>query len=96
LYVSFVYLANPLGNSDLLLSRGGWHVGVLAAEALHSSGGVQKLLLTGEERVAGGADFHVDIASVCGPGGKGVTAGTMHANFVIIGMDGGFHNSPDA
>jgi hypothetical protein len=31
-----------------------------------------------------------------GAGSKGVTAGAMHANFVIIGMDGGFHNSPDA
>ena len=95
-YVFFVYPAKPLKKGDLLLPRGGRHVGVLAAEALDASGGVQKLLLAGEEGVAGGADFHVDIAPVCGPGCECITAGAMHANFVIIGMDSGFHNSPDA
>src|SRR5579872_1310548 len=87
---------NSLVKKKLFLASGGGHVGVLAAEAFHTSGGVQQLLLAGKEGVAGGADFHVDVAPVGGAGGKGVTAGAMHADFVIIGMGGGFHNSPDA
>src|ERR1019366_7954793 len=39
-------------------------LGVLAAETLDASGGVHQLLLAGEERMAGGADFHADVALV--------------------------------
>ena len=42
--------------------------GVLAAEALDAAGGVDQLLLAGEERVAGGADFDDDVALVRGAG----------------------------
>ena len=47
---------------ELLLGFG--RGGVLAAEALDASGGINQLLLAGEERVAGGADFEQDVAFV--------------------------------
>src|SRR5207253_9185573 len=68
-------------------------LGVLAAEALDAAGGVHELLLAGKERMASGTDFHADVALVGGPGDKCVTAGAMHANFVVAGMDGCFHVS---
>ena len=46
-------------------------LGVLAAEALDAACGVDQLLLAGEERVAGGADFDDDVALVGGAGLKG-------------------------
>src|SRR5512135_1411343 len=68
-----------------------FHLGVLAAEAFHAPGGVQQLLLAGEEGMAGGTDFHVDVALVGGAGQKGVATGAMHAHFVVSGMDGCLH-----
>jgi hypothetical protein len=66
-------------------------LGVLAAEALHATGRVEQFLLAGEERVATGADFYVQIAFVGGPGYKIVAARANHADFAICGMDGCFH-----
>src|SRR5580700_8869452 len=48
-----------------------------AAEALDAAGGVDQLLLAGEERVAGGADFDDDVALVGGAGLKGRSAGAF-------------------
>jgi hypothetical protein len=64
---------------------------VFAAETFDATGGVHKLLLTGEKRMTGGADFYADIALVRGSGGKRVATGAMHVNFVIAGMNGCFH-----
>src|SRR6202035_2883349 len=66
-------------------------LGVLAAEALHASGGIHQLLLAGKERMAGGADFNADVAFMSRPGNKGIAARAMHTNFVISGMNGCFH-----
>jgi len=69
-------------------------LGILAAEALDAAGGVDQLLLASEEGVAGGADFHADVALVGGTGHKGVAAGTVHAGFVVSRMDGWLHGTP--
>src|SRR5208282_835485 len=69
-------------------------LGVLAAEALHATGGVHKLLLAGKEWVAGGANFYADVALVGGACDKRVAAGAMHADFAVVGMDSCFHVSP--
>ena len=67
------------------------NLGVLAAEALDPARGVHELLLTREKRVATGADFHVDVALVGGPGGKCAAARAMHVDFVVCRMNGCFH-----
>src|SRR5208282_6070308 len=37
---------------------------ILAAEAFNAASGVEHLLLTGKERMAGRADFNVDVATI--------------------------------
>lgn len=81
-----------------LLPRGGFGFagvafGVLAAEALHSAGGIHELLLAGKEGVAGGADFYADIALVGGAGDKCVPAGAVDSYFTVVWMDRCFHDS---
>jgi putative oxidoreductase len=66
---------------------------ILAAEALDSTGGVHQLLLAGEERVACGADFHVDVALVGRTGQKRIAAGAMYFNCIVAGMDGCLHRN---
>src|SRR5581483_8654107 len=68
-------------------------LGVLAAEALDAARGIQKFLLAGEERMAVGADFYVDVAPMGGAGSERMAACALHANLVIIGMNGCFHIS---
>ncbi len=68
-------------------------LGVLAAETLDAACCVHELLLAGKERVAGGADFYANVALVRGAGDKCVTAGAVHADFAVAGMDGCFHVS---
>ncbi len=70
-------------------------LGVLAAETLDAACCVHKLLLAGKEGVAGGADFYANVALVRGAGDKCVTAGTVHADFAVAGMDGCFHVSSE-
>jgi hypothetical protein len=70
-----------LANAFLLLRRFG--LGVLAAEALDAARCIHKLLLTREEWMAVGADFHVDVALVGRPGGEAVAAGAKDADFFI-------------
>ena len=70
---------------------GGVAFGVLAAEALDAAGGVHELLLAGKEGMAGGADFHADVALVGGACDKSVAARAMHADLTVVGMNGCFH-----
>src|SRR5439155_1421323 len=56
----------------------------LAAEALDAAGGVDQLLLAGEEGVAGGADFDDDVALVRGAGLKGRSAGAFDVNISVL------------
>src|SRR3954468_10602002 len=54
-------------------------------EALDASGGVDQLLLAGEERVAGGADLQAHLV-LGGMGLEGVTARAVHGHHVQRGM----------
>src|SRR4030081_3381515 len=77
----YLLLGGCFGFSGIALS-------VLAAEALDAGGGVPELLLASKEGVAGGADFHADVALVGRAGNKRVPAGAMYTNFVVAGMNG--------
>ena len=65
---------------------------VLLLEAVNTSGGIDQLLLTREERVAARADFHADVALVGGSRLKDVTAGADDADFVVSGVNSGLHD----
>jgi hypothetical protein len=65
---------------------------VLLAEFLDPAGGVHDLLLAGVERVAGGTDFHVQGLFHGGAGGEAVAAAARHVDFVVLGMNAGFHD----
>ena len=69
------------------LGLGGVRLRILATEALHATGGVDHLLLAGKERVAVGADFHVNIALMGGAGLKAMTTGAYHADCFVVGMN---------
>ena len=62
-----------------------------AIEAVHTSAGIDQLLLASVERMALGADFHVDL----GLGGAGlddVAARAGDGAVNVLGMDTLFHN----
>ena len=60
---------------------------VLAAEALDAACRIDQLLLAGEERMASGADFYVDIALMGRTGRKVVAARANNPDFVIVWMN---------
>ena len=65
---------------------------VLALEALHAPRGVDKLLLAREKGMAARADLHShQIRFISRARLEGTAAGAVDRNFVIIGMDTGFH-----
>ena len=64
---------------------------VLLIESLDTAAGGCSLLLTRVERVALGADFHVDIL-LRGTGHKRVATVTCHSCLIILRMDSFFHD----
>ena len=64
---------------------------VALVEAVYASGSVHKLLLARKERVALGADFHLQVILARGAGLKLVAAGAVYVDFVVFGMDSLFH-----
>ena len=73
----------------------GGGVGVLLSEALNADGGVNQLLLAGEEGVAAGADFDVQLVSLDGRASLEImAAGAVHRYGVIVGVNTGFHEAP--
>ena len=69
---------------ELLRLFGGFFASsVLAAEAFDTASSVEHLLLAREERVAGGADFNVDVAFVSAAGQKRASAGAHHFDFIV-------------
>jgi len=80
-----------LGRCVAQLLLCGFGLGVLAAEALDPAGGIHKLLLAGEERMAGRADFYVDVAFMGRSCGKAAAARAHDAYFVVSGMNGCLH-----
>ena len=59
-------------------------------ESVNTSAGINKLLLAGEERMALGADFYLDIL-LCGTGLYNVAASAGYGSLLIIRMDALFH-----
>jgi len=57
--------------------------------------GVDKLLFAGEKGMAAGANFHSQRVAFNGRTRReSVPAGAMHGNWVIVGVNAGFHGSP--
>ena len=56
-------------------------------ELINTSAGVNKLLLTGEEGVALGADFYSHLTAIGGLGGYGLAASTANYALFVIRMD---------
>jgi hypothetical protein len=75
---------------DLL--RGRLSFGVFAAEAFDASCGVDQFLLAGEEWVASGADFDVDVSLMGGASFEARAARANDTNFVIVGMNSSFRH----
>src|SRR5262249_61379165 len=63
---------------------------VALREALDASGGVDQLLLAGEERVALGADLEAQLLAR-GARDELLAARAAHRHFLVLGMDSLFH-----
>ena len=73
----------------------GGGVGVFLGEALDAAGGINELLLAGEERMAIRADFDIQLVALDRRTSREIVpAGAMHRNGVIVGVDTGFHEAP--
>ena len=73
----------------------GGGVGVLLGETFDAAGGVNQLLLAGEERMAIRADFDIQPVALDGRTSREiVAAGAMHRYGVIVGVNTGFHVAP--
>jgi hypothetical protein len=70
-----------------------WRVArVFSIEAFDAACGVEQLLLAREEWVAVGANFDAQhVALHCGLGLERMSASAVNVNFVVVGMDAGFH-----
>ena len=66
-------------------------------ETLNAAGGIHKLLLSGEERVAVGADFDAQQIAFDGRArGERVPAGAVHSDSVVVRVNIGFHGRSPA
>jgi hypothetical protein len=74
------------------LGFAGVRLGELAAEALDATCGVDQLLLAGEKRVAGGADFEDDVAFVRGAGLKVIAAGALDRGDGVVWVNSFFRH----
>jgi hypothetical protein len=77
----------------LFLGLGGFgSLGIFALEALDAARGIHEFLLAREEGMAVGANLHAQhLAFDGGTGLKRITTGTVHGDFVVVGMNAGFH-----
>jgi hypothetical protein len=64
---------------------------VLPLEPVNAARGVHQFLAAGEERMAGGADLHADIALVRRAGLEGVAASANDVDFLISGVNTSLH-----
>lgn len=88
-------------NARLLFCRSfggfdfGGGIGVFLGEAFDAAGGVDELLLAGEERVAIGADFDVEAVAFDGRASlEIIAAGAVYRHGMIVGVNTGFHEAP--
>ena len=65
-------------------------ISIFLLEFVYRSLGIDVLLFAGEEGMAGGADFHLDLGDGR-TGGEGVAAGAGHLAFYILGVNAFFH-----
>src|SRR5262249_42089321 len=80
-----------LGGFSRFALRGG----VLLLKALDAAGGIDQLLLAGEERVAIRANFYAQHVAFDGRSRlEVVTAGAVNGDGMIVGVNTGFHVSP--
>lgn len=66
---------------------------ILPAEFLHSAGGVNHLLLSGEERMAGRAQVEVKLGA-CASDSPCISAGACNLRLIIFRVDSLFHFKP--
>ena len=66
--------------------------GITLAEFVNPPGGIHDLLLARKEGVAGGANFHVQLLTESGAGGKFITTTTDHFDFGVFRMNIRFHD----
>ena len=62
-------------------------------EAVDAAFGIYQLLPAGEKWMAVRADFHAQVTLVRGASFKGAAAGADHVDFVVGGMNSGFHSN---
>ena len=80
--------------SGLLRSRSLFgFAAVTLIEAIHASCSVDQLLLTGKKRVAGGTDFHVQVALFGRAGLERFAAGAGNVDLYVFGVNSWFHYS---
>ena len=69
-------------------------LGVFFAETVNTAGCIHKTLFASVKRMAVGANFNVNLFTLCGKGVYLKTAGTDELGFENFGMDGIFHGIP--
>ena len=62
-------------------------------ELVKTSAGINKLLLTGEERMALRANFNSDLSALGGLGGNYLATSATNYTFLVVRMDSRFHNT---
>jgi hypothetical protein len=87
---------NVFGRSRLALADGlGRFIAacslVFSLELIYTTGRIDQLLLSGEEGVAAGTDFHTDIAFVRGTRCERVATGANDIQFVVGRVNTDFH-----
>src|SRR5580765_8066377 len=71
--------------------RFGLFLGIAAVESVDAAGRINQLLLAGEERMAGRADFHVQVFLLGRPCFKTLAAGATYGYFFVFRVNSGFH-----
>jgi len=66
--------------------------GIALTEFVHPSCGIHDFLLAGKERVAGGANFYMQLLTQGGAGSEFVAATTDHFDFGVFRMNIRFHD----
>jgi hypothetical protein len=64
---------------------------VLSLEFIDASGGIDQLLLTGEKRVAAGANFDADVVFIGGSCTERMSARADYVHLIVCGVDSSFH-----
>ena len=70
---------------------GGWFLAIALVEAIDASRGIDQLLLTGKERVAGGTDFHVQVAFLGRARFEGLAASAGNSYIDVFWVNSWFH-----